>query len=432
MSRYGTGWLAGSATRSFSIDVGTSLAGYVARTGPATGVHDELMVGALVLGHGDRRLTLVSADLAAVDSGLVDEIAAAASLDRAELCVCASHTHSGPAGVVPRLHPAADDRSDPALRAALVATCAVVIADARRRLAPVELLFGAADTEGLAANRNRVDGPYDGRISVLVARAASGELSAVLAHFACHPTILGAESRLVSAEFPGALRRALCDLLSVEGPVTDILYVNGAAGDVSTRHTRRGQDAAEIERVGSRLAAAAIQALDDARPVDGVLLQERRRVTLAPRSLGVAVTRPAAVEGPVMAAPSEAQRRMEETRAQGAALLDRLRETGVAPVRTTFDVEAWAVGDIALVAVPGELFASLGSSIVAASTSPTLVLGYANGYVGYLPDQPAYAAGTYEALASPFDAGAGERVAEIASDLVRCILARRGDEPSDA
>lgn len=432
MTRDGAGWVAGAVTRCFPIGVGTPLAGYVARTGPATGVHDELTVGALVLGHGDRRLVIVSADLAAVDPELVEEIAAEAGLDRAELCVCASHTHSGPAGVVPRLHPADADRSNPALRAAFVATCAAAIADAWRRLEPVELHFGAADTDGLAANRNRADGPYDRRISILATRTASGELSAVLAHFACHPTILGAESRLVSAEFPGALRHALGDVLRCEGKATEILYVNGAAGDVSTRHTRRGQDAADIERVGSRLAAAAIEALDNARVVDGALRHERRRVTLAPRWLGEAVTPPMAVEGTVHTALPETQRRMEETRAQGAALLERLRETGAGPVRTTFDVEAWAVGDIALVAVPGELFASLGASIVAASTSPTLVLGYANGYVGYLPDQAAYADGTYEALASPFDAGAGEHVAEVACDLVERIRAGSGADPSDA
>lgn len=421
MSRERAGWFSGAATRGFPVAVGTPLAGYVARTGSCIGVCDELTVGALVLGNDDRRIAIVSADIAAVDEELVGDVAAMAGLDRAELVVCASHTHSGPAGVVPRLHPADADRGEPALRAAFVAACTATLADARRRLEPVELLVGATDTAGLASNRNDADGPYDRRLSILATRALSGDLRSVLVHFACHPTILGADSRLVSADFPGALRRALRALPHARARSAEILYLNGAAGDISTRYSRRGQDMAEVERVGAGLATAAAAALLDAQPVEGPIRYGRERVELTPRPLGREARVPRATHHLLGREPVAAERRQVETRAQGAALLERLREIGTGPIRATFDVEAWALGDVALVSVPGELFASLGASIVATSTStsPTLVLGYANGYVGYLPDRAAYANGTYEALASPFGADAGERVARVSCDLVR-------------
>ena len=50
--------------------------------------------------------------------------------------------------------------------------------------------------------------------------------------------------------FPGILRRELTAALSVHGEAPVVLFVNGAAGDVSTRPTRRGQDVVEVERIG--------------------------------------------------------------------------------------------------------------------------------------------------------------------------------------
>jgi neutral ceramidase len=410
-----TGWWAGAASVPFPVAIGLPMAGYMARTGPATGIHDELTVGALVLRHGEARLVVVAADLAAVDSRLVEEVAMAAGFDRTELVLCASHTHSGPAGVVARLHPADEDRSDPALREAFVASCVEAIGQAARRVEAVDLLFGSRETSGLAANRNDPAGPFDPRVSILATRGGDGEIRAVLVHFACHPTILGADSRLVSADFPGTLRTSLraTTTSGVHEPV--VLFVNGAAGDVSTRFTRHAQDVTEVKRVGKGLAAAAAEALARARLVAGPICYDRQSVFLPPRDLGESGN---AGFGTGAAGGSAAERRKVETRVQGAALLARLADAGPGAIRPELDVEAWTLGDVTLVAVPGELFASLGARIAAASPSPALVIGYANGYVGYLVDDAAHEAATYEALASPFGPGAGERVAEAGRLLV--------------
>jgi hypothetical protein len=83
-------------------------------------------------------------------------------------------------------------------------------------------------------------------------------------------------------------------------------------------------------------------------------------------------------------------------------------------------IPAWQLGkELALAGVPGELFASLGAQIEAATTTTTWVVGYANGYAGYIPDRAAYAAGTYEALASPFGEGVGDVVVDGAIRALR-------------
>jgi hypothetical protein len=404
-----SGWLAGAASKPFPVATGTPMSGYMARTEASTGVLDELTIGALVLKHGNAQLAIVAADIAAVDEALVTEVANAAGLNRSELVLCASHTHGGPAGVVSRLHPADEDRLSPALRAAFVTICAKAIAEAQALREPADLLFGQSEANGLAANRNDPAGPFDPRLSVVATRTRSGVHTSILVHFACHPTILGADNLRISADFPGALRRALKSEIAGRPPV--VLFANGAAGDVGTRFIRQSQNTAEVERVGAGLAAGAGAALANARPIDGPIRYDRQTVILPPRSL----TAPPELER-VATSTSAAERRKAETRVQGATLLTRLVKAGPNAIPSTLDIEVWCLGELALVAIPGELFASLGSRITGAF--PALVFGYANGYAGYLVDEAAYTNETYEALASPYAPGAGERVAEAARELV--------------
>ena len=409
-----SGWSAGVASITFPVAPGTEMAGYMARTGPSTGTHDPLTISALVLSWESDTLAIVSVDLAAVDVELADEIAGGAGLARSALILCASHTHSGPAGVVKRMHPADVDRLDPELRAAFTARCVGAISSARARMEPVELLFGQSTTNGLAANRNNPDGPFDNRASIIAAKNAGGGIISVLVHFPCHPTILSHENRLISADFPGALRRAY----ATQDAVEVVHFANGTAGDVSTRFTRQSQDFTEVERIGSELAEAARAAVAAAVPMSGGIRYERALMTLEARPLDESMPNAGLTTGSSVAL-SAFERRKAETRAQGEIMLARLATSDPAAIRTDFELEGWRIGGINLVAAPGELFASLGCRITAGSRSPTLVLGYCNGYVGYLADEAAFDAGTYEALASPFAAGAGERFAEHALHLVR-------------
>ncbi|MCC6673629.1 MAG: hypothetical protein IT339_00420, partial [Thermomicrobiales bacterium] len=67
-----SGWIGGAAQLPFRVSAGTRLAGYADRTGTTAGVLDQLAVGALWLTYGEHRFVLVSADVVAVDSALVD------------------------------------------------------------------------------------------------------------------------------------------------------------------------------------------------------------------------------------------------------------------------------------------------------------------------------------------------------------------------
>ena len=82
-------------------------------------------------------------------------------------------------------------------------------------------------------------------------------------------------------------------------------------------------------------------------------------------------------------------------------------------------LSAIAVGDIALVGIPGEPFTGIGRALKETKewemVIPTCLT---NGAVGYFPMMECYVEGGYEAGSSPFKAGVAERIIEAGQTLL--------------
>lgn len=117
-----------------------------------------------------------------------------------------------------------------------------------------------------------------------------------------------------------------------------------------------------------------------------------------------------------------ARQGMPRTFRQGLEMTARMLESS-APKGYRVGVEAVSVGGVELVAVPAELFLRLGERIRSESARPsaTVVLGYTNGYLGYLPCRAAFAEPDYEVLASPVRRGSGEQIVDVAVGLTGAV-----------
>ena len=442
---------------------GCRLAGYGARgDAVATGVHDPLEAVILSLRNarpGGERVTWVILDAVAVDSGLTRAIAGAVgtALDCPPDAVlaCATHTHSGPAGWIRRVHPAFPDSADEAMRAELVRRIRVVAAGLAGTEREVRPLITDGPAPGIGTNRTNPAGPHDASVGLLGLVDASGAIAGLLVDHACHATVLGHDNLRWSADWPGAARRGLAGALAGSRPFADrdgvgagataqpvVAVVQGSSGDASPRFVRRAQSFAEVDRLGGLLAAHALGALLAARPAataPGPLVR-RDTVRLPTRPL------PSPTEARRLAAEAEAawrviaaaqgpgpQERIARTRSEGAQLLASVAEVGL-PSELDLPVSVVALGDNAWLHLPVELFASLGLAIRAGSPfARTRVVGYTDGYFGYVADEAAHEAGDYEAAASLFDAAAGRRLAEASVGLLRRIRAEtQAARPADA
>jgi hypothetical protein len=400
--------LAGWASTDITPEVPCGLGGYLARTEQATGVHDPLFAHALAFGAPARPLVLVVCDLLAVEATLVHKIRERVSktTPEATVWVGATHTHSGP-----EIGPGIEDRI--ADRVAQVVKAALAV------MRPVTASWASGDVVGVGGNRDHPDRTPDLRLDLLCLNdpdMPGASPLAVLGTFACHPTVLGAENARVSADLPGAFRRQMSSRYTA--PVW-VALATGAAGDVSTRHLRREQTYQELERLGSVLAERAVTLLDDTQPLCLCApLVSRRVVRLKAKNPARAAD--------LTCARVELDRRRVALLQAGDARGARTCETALqgltlrGPTSEWLEVEldAARLGELTLAAVPAELYHALGTRITR-RRSPTLLLGYTNGYIGYIPTRSAYDdALDYEVLASGVAPGEGERLAAAAGRLV--------------
>jgi neutral ceramidase len=434
---------AGAARITITPPVGTPMAGYNARIEPAQGVHDDLFARALVLSTGTTAVALVVLDVLLVTERLVRAVQQAASrmtrIPPENIVVAATHTHSGPAGLVP-----VDEHDgalalfrpflgayDAALLHITAQRAAEAVGQAAGRQEAVDVAVGSASAEGVGANRRDPGGPVDTDVVAIRLDGRDGRPVARLFSQGCHPTVLNADNRRFSGDLVGlACHRLERDL---DGAVA--IGMTGSAGDVSTRATRRASTFAEAERMAAILAGAVQEAVEGSLPAADSRLWLKRDVFHSAQK-----ARPTHHE--LEERLRRARRDLEEARARGASATElRIAATDVEGVEFLLsgagqpastgsipvDICALQIGPAALFGFPVELFAEPGLALrEQCGAERTLVACYTNDYLGYMPSGRAFAAGGYEVDMSLLPAGTAEQMVTHAVELAKRPPGERG------
>ncbi|WP_379479010.1 hypothetical protein [Nonomuraea roseola] len=456
----------GYGSAGLTVPEGMPMGGYLDRQGPSAGTLDPLEVSAVTWSDGERRFALAVADLVCVNDDLAERARRAAGC---ELWLAATHTHAGPeTGCVPGGGPTPEPWLD--LVAEAVRTAVHRAVDSER---PSEGVALRGDLRGVGADRSRPEA--EAVVPLDVIAVLDGGMAGVVVVLPVHPTVLPAANLLVSADLAGAVRRALRERL---GPGVWVVVATGAAGDISTRHTRRGQDAAELDRLGAVVADRCLDLLTDAalaeaggadpggadsgglgsgglgsggadsggadyggadsggadsggpgRGGEGAGRADGGRVWAAGSRIDTARRRIALERAAVAADAESLAADLERAEAVGDPVSARLARSRVEGLRARHTPAAGAgaidaevgvvrVGGLALVGLPGEPFLAVADQIAEAAPCPTVVLGYVNGYPGYLPAADAYRRTEYEVLASQVAEGSAELLAATALRLL--------------
>jgi hypothetical protein len=95
----------------------------------------------------------------------------------------------------------------------------------------------------------------------------------------------------------------------------------------------------------------------------------------------------------------------------------------VNPAPRQVEIQALQIGDLALVAMPGEPFAEIGAAVRKASPYDfTMFCGYSDGIGGdYMPTGDQYEHGGYEVERTLYDPGADAKVIEAATALLHSL-----------
>jgi hypothetical protein len=211
-------------------------------------------------------------------------------------------------------------------------------------------------------------GPIDDSVQLVRIDSEGGKPLAVLVHYACHGTSLGGRNSKVSGEWMGRMLEHVEQRI----PGVGAIFVQGAAGDINPRVVGGldgYQDNIEVTRqLGDEIGREVVRVYG----------------TLAPQ--------------PATATIELATQDIRLPRAY-RELFDDFRNTVVHAPTT-----AVRMGDLMWVTFPGEMFHAIGQRVKAACPATHAHLfGYANGYIGYMPEQKAFAEGGYEPSVSHLD-----------------------------
>ena len=416
-------------------------------------VHDSLHATALVIENDNSLIAIVSLDLMVISDQFThlvrDRSSRITGISPDNILICCTHTHNAPASG--GLLGVGEVDASYEEWAAKQASTAVVCAWRTRTAAAFRV--GQCDIPNLTFNRTRDDGPVDPTLTVLRADRGDGSPLAVLVGFQGHPTVTTVlRPHAVSRDVPGEV----CDRIEDQLPGCTALYVQGACGDVN--FLRSFSDPQRAHKPAERIAHAALQALEDSETLNAtdvraaseiISLPTRRwtreeidadRVEAEQRlrngdtggwrdSIGrVMANRPddmVARHGGNEWKAVEAMCRfnMQWTDRILSDLTDR-------PESLKTEIQALKIGSFVVVSNASEFFTTLALQVREQVDTPYLVLAcYANGRIGYVPDEHDVQRRTYAAYQSPkycnqfpFTETSGLVMAEAMSKLVNEVI----------
>jgi neutral ceramidase len=452
-----TEFSAGTARRDITPDYPIAMGGFGQRAQKESlGVHDPLYAKSLFIDNGQTRLLFICTDLICLPNNLaagVTEELSAFGLRPEEICLCASHTHSGPELMEYFVHTEPVGR----YRLSLCQKLVQVGLEAMHQPVSARIRLGIGRVDFLI-NRRTKGKPnlVDPRVfALLVEEAETKKPLAALFSAGVHPVTLGHDNFLISADFPGAAQRIVEARLGVK----NALFFNTTEGNVipNTRLPYNSLDTRgytggtfdDAERIGAKLAGEVVDILHDAPYAAHNRLFGRRsapnvkpnRFDLDPQEaqrklfeyqahiaeyIGADFTNFSAVDlsplSTLWARASEEVVRRDMSEAEMIQLMTAvchyfiLLEKLFNPdqqAEIALPVQVIGIEDMRFLALPGEVLVEVGLDWQQRNGSlanKAFVIGLANGFMGYLPHQSNFKEPDweikYETLMNALDPGA--------------------------
>ncbi|MTI66836.1 MAG: hypothetical protein FH753_09585 [Firmicutes bacterium] len=383
-------------------------------------VSDRLFLRVLYLKKGDVEFSLIETDLIAIDKGLCREIEKKSGI---KTFIWAIHTHSGPGGFF------SDDnlllnslsgvfgKKNKGYRKELIEKILLGIKKAKLDLENASIRVKKNKIENIGANRQSSDGYFNPELLALDIKKQSGR-RCILYNFSCHPTVLNYKNKEISADFPGFTAKSL------EEDIEMCMFLNGSAGDISTRFTRKESSLKEAKRLGELLKEGIIKTINsgDYEKVD-FLNFKKEKIKLNLRklpSMNDAIKEYKNLSNKLKRISKEdtLKFRLIESRLEGAKLNLKYREIlkDIKEIETV--ISCIVINDNYILGIPGELFNKLGDDIKNNSNGSIFVGNYFYDYIGYIPPKGEYDNNTYEAFSTILKKGSAELLVNASKNLI--------------
>lgn len=350
------------------------LGGYGSWPEPATLNHDELYARCLVLSYHGKTIVLVVLDTVGLFWPQVEMIrdeVEGFGIDRDYVIVATTHSHASPdtLGLWTYYPPGVNDAYMDYVRAQ-TSTCVEAALENMQR---ARLKFASGEVPGIMRNTRDQAEKYAvtyPELEVMEVERLSGGTIATMINFAGHPEVLGGDNREISRDFVHYL------IEDVEGELGGIaLFFNGALGGMvtpdidgvfdgkSTPGLPSNHTYQMCKEIGSRLAAATIEVLEDAQ------VSSDKRID---------------VDKEIMTIP------LENPMFYGGLLMELFDRPDYDPAAgylgtLTTEVDVIKIGMSQMITLPGEALPSMGHRLKEAMAGKyNFVIGLGNDELGYI------------------------------------------------
>ncbi len=430
---------AGTAVADVSPPPGVSLGGYPHHPRHNNGIHDPLYASCLYLDDGTTRLAIVCMDIIMYSKKYVrlvrQEAAAKTGIPPGNIMICCSHSHSAPRASSNFTMDALDYSQEPESKFVETLNNRLIdlIVEAAGNPFPARLGIEkgfCGREQGVGGNRRDPMGVADPEVWTIGVQDLDGNWKAALVKYALHPTFLHSDNFLVSADYPGYIRKHL----DRSKPGMVFLFAQGTSGNQSPRYFRSGKTFAEAERVGTAIGSEADRVLNEMElSPEAALIVKSTNVeielrTLPDRRTAEAKSTELKKAWEAIKATNAPERDIwnAELRFLGAedtlsmVLLREQDNLNILNEDLPVEIQVIGIGDTRLVGIQGEIFLEFGLTIqYRAPFVKSFVIELANGVLpGYAATARAYTAGGYETGASMMTGNSGEQLVEAAAQLL--------------
>lgn len=403
----------------------TLLAGY-APYRMATGVHDEIYVRALIW-ESEEPIVMIQFDLLVIEELLkqaIDDRLTKHGYAADHILVSATHTHSSLAHIMDTDREPLNEQTCGLLSMdrihALADACEQAFLQAQTTMQ--ETSIKTAQTQYAGLGSNRTDARLSGDQQLVIMELNRADQTKLLIYsIGCHATVMNQANTLISGDFAGCVNEQLKHHYAM------VMFLNGPAGDMSTRFIRKESSFAECERLAAGLIHAIADALTNrpSTPLTSVSIEPFNLSLPANRPLPLAIAKAnfdaaqKELDAKIGANAPEGEIRLAKEKQTGARfrLIEAENQSQAAKVEDHINVSCSLlhVQGQDILFTPFELYSKLSLQIKA--KAPIWIIGYTNQALCYLPNKEAYDQNDYEACLSLFEQGAGEQ-------FVDAVLAR--------
>ncbi len=391
------------------------LCGHAIRKDIGKGVADELYTEAMVLKVDHQTLIFISFDLIGMDKEVNEELRTELSkkydVPYENINVGFVHTHSAPeysrTGIFGRESKAIPGYMDYVVEQIKAAVDECMQAEFKE----VKAYYKDTVVDGYYSNRNGIDKVGDNHIT-LVTFEHEGNVVGGFLNFTCHSTVLGPQNYFVSSDLAGYLNREFQVRYGV-APITMI----GAAGDMSNRQLRQGNDYKELKRVGEGIMAQIdANSQHDELNIEHLTVQKvdyykEYKLDVEKKKAQIAVIKERLANA----------KTFDETKVYTSALAG--AEGSLKHTEGTMDCKSilYKLDDLYICSIPAELFSCFGLEIKKEmNVKCPIVWGYSNYSVGYLADKAEYGS-SFETAASEIPEGTTEEIVGQIIDTIHKI-----------